>query len=66
MVFLIMNSIDILEELRMLMVIVAIFVGRPHKEAIEQRLHQAKGLMQQKIIGATDITQTWGQVCCSR
>ena len=32
MVFLIMNSIDILEELRMLMVTVAIFVGRPHEE----------------------------------
>ena len=42
------------------------FVERIHEEAIDQRLHQAKGLMQQKIIGATDTTQTRGQVCCSR
>ena len=42
------------------------FVEGIHEEAIDQRLHQAKGLMQQKIIGATDTTQTRGQVCCSR
>ena len=41
MVFLIMNSIDILEELRMLMMIMTNFVERLHEEAIEQRLHQA-------------------------
>ena len=45
MVFLIMNSIDILEELRMLMMIMTNFVERLHEEAIKQRLHQAKGLM---------------------
>ena len=50
----------------MLMMITTNFVERLHGEAIEQRLHQAKGLMQQKIIGATDTTQTRGQVCCSR
>ena len=66
MVFLIMNSIDILEGVKMLMMITTNFVERLHEEAIEQRLHQAKGLMQQKIIGATDTTQTRGQVCCSR
>ena len=43
------------------MMITTSFVKRLHEEAIEQRLHQAKGLMQQKIIGATDTTQTRGQ-----
>ena len=62
----IMNPIDILEGLKMLMMITTNFVERLHEEAIEQRLHQSKGLMQQKIIGATDTTQTRGQVCCSR
>ena len=46
MVFLIMKSIDILEELGMLMMITTNFAERLHEEAIEQRLHQAKGLMQ--------------------
>ena len=45
MVFPIMYLIDILEELKMLMMITTIFVERLHGEAIEQRLHQAKGLM---------------------
>ena len=66
MVFFIMNSIDILEELRMPMMITTIVVERLHGEAIQQRLHQAKGLMQQKIIGATDTTQTRNQACCLR
>ena len=61
-----MNSIGILEEVKMLMMITINFVERLHEEVIEQRLHQVKGLMQQKIIGATDTTQTRGQVCCSR
>ena len=61
MVLTIMNLIDILEEFKMLMLITTNFVERLHEEAIEQRLHQAKGLMQQKIIGATDTTQTRGK-----
>ena len=66
MVFFIMNSIDILKGVKMLMMITTHFVERLHKEAIEQRLHQAKGQMHQKTIGATDTIQTRGQVCCSR
>ena len=66
MVFLIMNSIDILEELIMMMMIMTNFVERLHEEAIEQRLHQATGLMQRKIIGTTDTTPTRNQACCSR
>ena len=61
MVFLFMNLIGILEELKMLMMITTIFVKRLHGEAIEQRLHQAKGLMQWKIIGTTYTTQTRNQ-----
>ena len=60
MVFLNMNSVDILEELRMLMMIMTSFVERLH-EAIEQRLHQATGLMQRKIIGTMDTTPTQNQ-----
>ena len=41
MVFLIMNSIDILEELRMLMMIMTNVEERLHEEAIAQWLHQA-------------------------
>ena len=58
MVFPIMYLIDILEEFKMLLMITTNSVERLHEEAIEQRLHQAKGLMQQKIIGSTDTTQT--------
>ena len=42
----IMTPIDILEGFKMLMMITTNFVERLHEEAIEQRLHQAKGLMQ--------------------
>ena len=66
MALIIKNSIDILEGVKMLMMITTFVVEGIHEEAIDQRLHQAKGLMQQKIIGATDTTQTRGQVCCSR
>jgi hypothetical protein len=66
MALIIMKSIDILEGVKTLMMITTNFVERLHEEAIEQRLHQAKGLMQRKIIGTTDTTQTWNQVCCSR
>ena len=41
MVFVIMNSIDILEGVKMLMMIMQFFVEGLHEEAIEQRLHQA-------------------------
>ena len=58
MVFPIMYLIDILEEFKMLLMITTNSVERLHKEAIKQRLHQAKGLMKRKIIGSTDTTQT--------
>ena len=61
MTLIIMNTIVILEGVKMFMMITTNFVERLHEEAIEQRLHQAKGLMQQKIIGATDTTQTRGK-----
>ena len=66
MVFLNMNSTDILEELRIFMMIMTNFVERLHEEAIEQQLHQATGLMQRKIIGTTDTTSTRNQGCYSR
>ena len=66
MVFINMNSTDILEELRMLMMIMTNFVERLHEEAIEQRLHQAKGLMKQKIIGTTNTTPIRNQACYLR
>ena len=66
MVLLNMNSTDILEELKMLMMIMTNFVERLHEEAIEQRLHQAKGLMKQKIIGTTNMTPIRNQACYLR
>lgn len=66
MALIIMSSIDILEGVKMLMMITTNFVERLHEEAIEQRLHRAKGLMQGKITGTTDTTQTRNQVCYSR
>ena len=44
------NTINNPEGVKMLMMITTNFVERLHEEAIEQRLHQAKGLMQRKII----------------
>ena len=44
------NSIDILEGVKMLMMITTNFVDRLQGEVIEPPLHQVKGLMQQKII----------------
>jgi hypothetical protein len=38
-----MNSIDILEEVKILMTIMTNFVERYHEDAIEQRQHPAKG-----------------------
>ena len=46
MTLIIMNTIVILEGVKMLMMITTNFVERLHEEAIEQRLHQAKGPMQ--------------------
>ena len=66
MVLTIMNSIDILEGVKMLMIITTTFVERLHEEAIEQRWHQVKGMMKRKVIGTMGTTQTWNQVCCSR
>ena len=46
MVLVIMNLIDILEGVKMLMMITTNFVERIHEEPIEQqRLHQAKGVL---------------------
>ena len=67
MALIIMNSIDILEGVKMLMMMIRTnFVEWLHEEVIEQRLHQAKGLMQQKIIGTMDMTSTQHQACCLR
>ena len=45
-----MNLIDILEGVKMLTMITTNFVEKLNDEAIEHRLHQTKGLMQQNII----------------
>ena len=66
MALIIKNSIDILEGVKMLMMFTANFVKRLHKEAMGQRLHQAKGLMQRKIIGSASTKPTRDQACCSR
>ena len=65
-VFLIMNTIDILEELRMLMMIMTNFVERFHADVVNQRRHQVKGMMKQEVIGTTVTTQTRNQVCSRR
>ena len=46
MTLIIKNLIDNPEGVKMLMMITTNFVVRLHEEANEQRLHQAKGLMQ--------------------
>ena len=66
MVFLIMNTIDILEELRMLMTIMKSFVERFHEDVIGRRWHQVKGMMKRKVNGTRGTTQTRNQACCSR
>jgi hypothetical protein len=66
MVFLTMNSIDILEQVSKLMVITTNLVERLYEDAIEQRRHQAKGMMKQKVIGTTKSTQARNQACCPR
>ena len=56
MVFVIMNSIDILEELTMLMMITTNFAKRFHEDVIDQRRHQAKAMVKRRVIGTTDTT----------
>ena len=66
MVFLIMNSIDILEEHQNVDDDHDTFVERLYEDAIEERRHQAIGRMKRKAIGTTDTTQARNQACCSR
>ena len=54
MVFVIMSSIDILEKLRMLMVILTNFVERFQEHVIDRRRYQAKGMVKQKVIITID------------
>ena len=49
-VFLITNSIDLLEQINILMVITRNFVERRYEDAFEQRHHQAKGMMKQRLL----------------
>ena len=42
------------------------FVERFHEDVINQRRHQVKGMMKQKVIGTMGMTQTRNQACCSR
>ena len=51
MVFLIMNSIDILEEHQNVDDDHNTFVERFHEDVINQRRHQAKGMMKRRVIG---------------
>ena len=66
MVFLIMNSIDILEEHQNVDDDHDTFVERFHEDIIAHRRHQAKGRMERKVIETTDTTQTRNQACCLR
>ena len=65
MVFLLRNSIDILEQGSILMVITTHFVERLYEDAIEQQRHQAKGMMKQRLLEPR-TTQARLQACCSR
>ena len=66
MVFLIMNSIDILEELRMLMMIMTHLSRDFMKmQSIGDDI-KLKGMMKRKVIGTMGTTQTRNQFCCSR
>ena len=53
-VFLIMNSIGILEGVKLLMMTMTNFVERLHEDAIARRRHQAKGMVNQKTIITID------------
>ena len=52
-----MNSIGILEGVKMLMMITTNFVESLHENAIDQRWHQVKGMMKRKVIGTMGTTQ---------
>ena len=66
MVFLIINSIDILEEHQNVDGDHDTFVERFHADVVNQRRHQVKGMMKQEVIGTTVTTQTRTQACCLR
>ena len=63
MVFLFMNSIDILEGVDDDHDTI---VERFHADVVNQRRHQVKGMMKQEVIGTTVTTQTRTQACCLR
>ena len=54
MLFLIMNSIGMLEGVKMLMMITKFFFERLHEDAIARRRHQAKEMVKQKAIITVD------------
>ena len=66
MVFLIINSIDILEEHQNVDGDHDTFVERFHEDVIDPRSHQVKRMMKQEVIGTTVTTQTRTQACCLR
>ena len=66
MVFLIMSSIVNLKEHQNVDDDHDTFVERFHEDVIDWRWHQVKGMMKQKVIQTTCMTQTWNQACCSR
>ena len=66
MVFLIINSIDILEEHQNVDGDHDSFVERFHEDVIDPRSQQVKRMMKQEVIGTIGTTQTRNQACCSR
>jgi hypothetical protein len=59
MVILIMNSIHNFKEIKRLTMIMTHLVERFHEDVINQRRHQAKGVVKLKVNETTDTTQTW-------
>ena len=66
MVFLIINSIDILEEHQNVDGDHDTFVERFHEDVIDPRSQQVKRMMKQEVIGTTVTTRTRTQACCLR
>ena len=66
MVFLIMNSIDIQEGVKMLMMITTNFVKRLHEDVIDRRCPQVKGMIKRKVNGTEGMTQIPRQACCPK
>ena len=66
MVFLIINSIYILEEHQNADGDHDTFVERFHEDVIDPRSHQVKRMMKQEVIGTMGTTQTRTQACCLR